>query len=134
MHGEDKREQGFTLIELLIAIVVVGILTAVAIVGIAGLTNKGNASACASTIDAAKAATSVYYANNNGAYPTKFSDLTTPPAGQQPMLTLSSGVTPKSDTELDGNGWVVTMTPGSAGVAPSFAGTVNGETPPNNAC
>ena len=33
---EDRKEQGFTLIELLIAIVVVGILTAVAIVGSRG--------------------------------------------------------------------------------------------------
>ena len=34
-YMEERKEQGFTLIELLIAIVVVGILAAVAIVGIA---------------------------------------------------------------------------------------------------
>ena len=64
-YTEEREEQGFTLIELLIAIVVVGILTAVAIVGIAGLTDNGEDSACAATEDAAKAAQAVYYANTD---------------------------------------------------------------------
>ena len=51
-YMEERNEKGFTLIELLIAIVVVGILTAVAIVGIAGLTDKGSGSACSATFDA----------------------------------------------------------------------------------
>ena len=70
---EDRNEKGFTLIELLIAIVVVGILTAVAIVGIAGLTNNGKTSACKSSLDAAKAATAVHYANTNGTLPARSS-------------------------------------------------------------
>ena len=53
---KERREEGFTLIELLIAIVVVGILTAVVIVGIGGLTDTGSKSACAASLDAAKAA------------------------------------------------------------------------------
>ena len=40
-YMEERNEKGFTLIELLIAIVVVGILAAVAIVGIGGLTRHG---------------------------------------------------------------------------------------------
>jgi type IV pilus assembly protein PilE len=102
---QDKKEQGFTLIELLIAIVVVGILTAVAIVGIAGLTNKGNASACSATIDAARSASAVYYANNNSAYPSSFSDLV-PPKSDPALLDLH-GVTINGDT-ITGNGWTVT--------------------------
>jgi len=120
-QGQRKREQGFTLIELLIAIVVVGILTAVAIVGIAGLTNKGNSSACASTIDAARSASAVFYANNNGKYPTSFTDLTSP---VPPLLTLPSGVT-NGGTTLSANSWTVTGT-FSATAEPVITGTVSG--------
>jgi len=121
-QGQRKREQGFTLIELLIAIVVVGILTAVAIVGIAGLTNKGNTSACASTLDAARSASAVFYANNNGTYPSSFSDLTSP---NPPLLTLPSGVT-EGATTLSANSWTVTMTGGGT-TQNTFSGTASGK-------
>jgi prepilin-type N-terminal cleavage/methylation domain-containing protein len=119
---QKKREQGFTLIELLIAIVVVGILTAVAIVGIAGLTNKGNTSACASTLDAARSASAVYYANNGGTYPSTFTDLTNP---NPPLLTLPSGVT-EGSTTLSANSWTVTMTGGGT-TQTAFSGLASGK-------
>jgi prepilin-type N-terminal cleavage/methylation domain-containing protein len=110
--SEKKREGGFTLIELLIAIVVVGVLTAVAIVGIAGLTNQGSKSACAASRDAAKAATAVYYSNHNGTYPASLSDLTGP-AGA-PLWEPPSGLTvAPGDTTISTNGWTLTMTPGT---------------------
>ena len=88
-YMEKRDEKGFTLIELLIAIVVVGILTAVAIVGIAGLTNKGTKSACATTQDAISAAQAVHYANSN-TYPADFGDMTTT---VPPELVVSGGAT-----------------------------------------
>jgi type IV pilus assembly protein PilA len=124
---EERNEQGFTLIELLIAIVVVGILTAVAIVGIAGLTNNGSKSACAASRDAAKAATAVFYANNSGTYPQQLSDMssTTPPIWEPPTgITPTAGVgTPKVST-IATNGWTLTMTAGATATdAPTFVCT-----------
>jgi general secretion pathway protein G len=117
-YMEDRKEQGFTLIELLIAIVVVGILTAVAIVGIAGLTDKGSKSACNATRDATKAAIAVHFANQ-GSYPSDWQDLTA--AVPQPELELNSGITPNppadGDQTITGKGWTLTM--GGGGASPT---------------
>jgi prepilin-type N-terminal cleavage/methylation domain-containing protein len=101
------RESGFTLIELLIAIVVVGILTAVAIVGIAGLTDKGTKSACAATQDAIKTAQAVHFANFD-TYPADFQDMT---STSPPELELSGGATLNAaGTVITGNGgWSLTV-------------------------
>lgn len=104
---EERNEQGFTLIELLIAIVVVGILTAVAIVGIAGLTNNGKTAACSATADAVKAAQAVYYSNNQGVYPANFDAMLN---ATPPDLELSGGASRASATEIDGSGWVLKST------------------------
>ncbi len=118
-----RHEGGFTLIELLIAIVVVGVLTAVAIVGIGGLTNNGKAASCQATIDASRAAVAVHYANTS-AYPTTFAQLT---SGTTPELQLAGGVTNPvaAPTTLTGNGWTITL--GSSG-ALSATGVPSGQT------
>jgi prepilin-type N-terminal cleavage/methylation domain-containing protein len=110
LNERRGSDEGFTLIELLIAIVVIGVLSAVVIVGIGGLTNSGKTAACNTSADAARAATAVFYANKNGAYPTTFTDMTNPlPAGTPKMLELASGVTATDATHLDGTGWTLTM-------------------------
>ena len=118
-YTEGRKEAGFTLIELLIAIVVVGILTAVAIVGIAGLTNRGAKSACAATQDAIQAAQSVHLANVNS-YPANFGAmLSTSP----PELVLSGGATPTPSaanaTTITGTGgWSLTVTAAGTATTP----------------
>jgi prepilin-type N-terminal cleavage/methylation domain-containing protein len=107
---ERKQQNGFTLIELLIAIVVVGILTAVAIVGIGGLVNNGTTAACQASLDASKAATAVHFANF-GTYPSTFSDMT---GKTPPELEVPSGVTPAATTLKKGTSWTLTMSGGGA--------------------
>jgi prepilin-type N-terminal cleavage/methylation domain-containing protein len=125
----EREDKGFTLIEILIAIVLVGILSAVAVVGISNLVSKGTTSACTASNDAAKAASTVYFASNS-VFPTTLAALVT--GGQ---LTLPTGVTTNAAAvvaappqpaaaigmQASGTGWYLTMTAGSAGSAPTFA-------------
>ena len=116
---EKRNEEGFTLIELLVAIVVVGILTAVAIVGIAGLTNKGTKSACAATQDAIQTAQAVHFANLN-TYPADFGDMTTT---SPPELVLSGGATATpagaNATLITGSGgWTLAVNAAGTATAP----------------
>ena len=110
---QDRRgsDEGFTLIELLIAIVVIGVLSAVVIVGIGGLTNNGKAGACAASRDATKAGMAVHYSNNAGAYPATVQTMVT-----AKELELSGGTTVDVATGLivTGTGWNFTYTPAVA--------------------
>lgn len=123
-YMEKRNEKGFTLIELLIAIVVVGILAAVAIVGIAGLTNTGSKSACTQSADSAKAASAAYYANQTpNAWPATLKAMSTQVAvtNSPPVYELPTGATYDVTGQiLAGNGWHLTMTPGTG---PTFACT-----------
>ena len=116
MNGQRQqhgREGGFTLIELLMSIVIVGILAGVAMVGVAGLQEKGQTAACATSLDAAKSATEIYYSITGGKFPQTFANLTNPPSGR-PLLDPAAGVIQSARTlqGKDGN-WTVTMVPGA---------------------
>src|SRR5258708_5135720 len=95
MDQERRNQRGFTLIELLVAIVVVGILTAVAIVGIGGLTDTAKGASCQATMDAARAGVAAYYAANASTYPDTFAHMET-----QNDLTRQGGVQEPSGTTL----------------------------------
>lgn len=113
-----RRDEGFTLIEILIAIVLVGILSAVVVIGVGSLTDSGETSACTASLDAAKASSVVHFANT-GAYPATFTAMT---GTNPPELVLPSGVTvAPNGLSVSGNGWTLTLTPGSGGAAPTYA-------------
>ena len=122
MQEQDKKEQGFTLIELLVAIVVVGILTAVAIVGIAGLTDTAKGATCQSTIDASRAAVAAYYTKQApNAYPADFDVMIA-----DKDLVLQGGIAHPSATTLASDGtltpkWTITL--GANGVLTSNLAT-----------
>ena len=58
-------EGGFTLIELLIVIVILGVLAAVVVFAVGGITDKGKASACKSDLKTVETAQETYYAASN---------------------------------------------------------------------
>jgi len=71
MRKQRAGEGGFTLIELLIVIVILGILAAVVVFAVGGITDKGKASACKSDLKTVETAQEAYYAGSNlgnGAY------------------------------------------------------------------
>lgn len=118
--GTRRRDGGFTMVEILIAIVLVGILSAVVVVGVGTLTDSGNESACTASLDAAKAGTVVYFAQNS-AYPTTFTQMTAAGALEVPSdATIADTPAPPTMTP-QGGGWTLTLTPGSNGAKPTFA-------------
>jgi general secretion pathway protein G len=64
-----KNDEGFTLIELLIVIVILGILAAVVVFAVGGITDQGEESACAAELKTLQVAVEAYRAQE-GNYPT----------------------------------------------------------------
>lgn len=62
------EESGFTLIELLIVIIILGILAAIVVFAVGGITDNGQKSACKADKKTLETAVEAYYAQN-GAYP-----------------------------------------------------------------
>jgi len=85
-------------------------------VGLGGVAPVAAAAACHAAAGAATSASAVYFANSGGQYPTKWSNLTTASF----VLPARVVVNPRNPSELDGNGWKLTMSGGGA-TAPTFA-------------
>jgi general secretion pathway protein G len=59
-----KNEKGFTLIELLIVIVILGILAAIVVFSVSGITDRGKASACKADVETITVAGEAYIAKD----------------------------------------------------------------------
>ena len=68
MNKNKNKEKGFTLIELLIVIVILGILAAVTVFAVTGITDQGQADACDIEERILVGASEAYYAQNGSAY------------------------------------------------------------------
>ncbi|MFJ9314355.1 type II secretion system protein [Pimelobacter simplex] len=69
---EARRDQrGFTLIELLIVIVILGVLAAIVVFSVRGITDRGKTSACKADVATVQTAVEAYYAKQttSPAYP-----------------------------------------------------------------
>ena len=65
-----KNEKGFTLIELLIVIVILGILAAIVVFAVGGITDRGNVSACKADYKTAEVAVEAFKAQSaTASYP-----------------------------------------------------------------
>ena len=65
MRKRHAGEGGFTLIELLIVIVILGILAAVVVFAVGGISDKGKSAACKSDVKNVEVAQEAYYAGGN---------------------------------------------------------------------
>ena len=59
-----KQDEGFTLIELLIVIVILGILAAVVVFAVGGITDEGQTSSCKAELKTVEVAIEAYRAQN----------------------------------------------------------------------
>jgi len=60
-----QRDRGFTLVELLIVIVILGVLAAVTVFAVRGVTNRGSVNACAADKNTIQVAVEAYHAQND---------------------------------------------------------------------
>ena len=67
--SKKRQEEGFTLIELLIVIVILGILAAVVVFAVGGISDRGKKSACKSDLKSVEVAVEAYYAKSTATPP-----------------------------------------------------------------
>src|SRR5581483_1302265 len=67
MAEKRNGEGGFTLVELLVVIVILGILAAIVVFAVGGITDKGQTAACSTDKKAIQTAEEAYFAKN-GSY------------------------------------------------------------------
>jgi len=106
-----ENESGFTLIELLIVIVILGVLSGIVVFSVAGITSRGKAEACKSTVATVRVAGEAYYAQK-GSY-----------AASTAILTSSGFLQPPALGVLDVTYVVVAAAPGPPVVPASMTVT-----------
>ncbi|MCA1710633.1 MAG: prepilin-type N-terminal cleavage/methylation domain-containing protein [Actinobacteria bacterium] len=106
-----QEESGFTLIELLIVIIILGILAAIVVFAVGGITNRGTKAACKSdfksveTAQEAKKAQDGVYGDSTTLVSGNFIKSYPAPGGTPPKYTINANT-----TGLDGK---VTVTVGT---------------------
>lgn len=115
-------EEGFTLIELLIVIIVMGILAAIVVFALSGVTGLSAQTACNADAKSVEVAVQTYYTQTSS-YPTSTSQLTS--GAYQALRSWPSN--PTYYTITLGTGGVVNVTP-AAGTPGAGLGAKNYDT------
>jgi type II secretion system protein G len=127
----EVSEGGFTLIELLIVIVVLGILAAIVIFSLTGVTGQSQAAACSSDAKTVETAISAYQAEN-GSFPASLTALTVVDAsGHGPYLRAVP------TASITSNGYTLGYTAATGTVLVSTSSVTNADfdtTTGQNAC
>jgi general secretion pathway protein G len=87
-----KNDEGFTLIELLIVIVILGILAAVVVFAVGGITDQGQTSSCKAEKKTLEVAVEAYRAQEGG-YPGSLSDVAAFTRSTPTLYNVGSGGT-----------------------------------------
>ena len=118
IHRRRDLDRGFTLVEVLVAIVLVGILGAVAVVGVGALTDTGATAACQTSLDATRTAALVHLTSTR-TQPTTFTEMVS-----SGSLDLPPAVTVDATGQRAvGPGWQLVLTPGTPVGLTCVAGT-----------
>lgn len=100
----EASESGFTLIELLIVIVVLGILAAIVVFSLTGVSGESKQAACTSDAKSVEVAADAYEAANSGAVPASVTALTVADPKGVTYLHSAPSMTNGYDISLDGSG------------------------------
>jgi prepilin-type N-terminal cleavage/methylation domain-containing protein len=125
----EKGDEGFTLIELLIVIVILGILAAIVVFAVGGVTDKGKKAACKSDFKTFQVAIEASYAQSNPtAYPAQLADVV-PGFMRQPDSGTLAG-----NTYVVTGGYTFTYTPTAVVGPPAIAAGTLAVTAPALGC
>ena len=119
--SDEVTESGFTLIELLIVIVVLGILAAIVVFSLTGVSGQSKQAACTSDAKSVEVAVTAYQAAN-GSVPTMDQLTTADPKGVT-YLHSAPGTSNNYDITIksDGTVQVAPYSNGKAGTATDFS-------------
>ncbi len=112
---EDKSlvQKGFTLVELLVVIVILGVLAAVVVFAVGGITNSSKASACTIEVRTVNTATQSYFAQKNAYPPATASPAGAGTTGATLILYLQSAAGMNLLSSGTGSSSAPTATPGT---------------------